>query len=299
MIEKSVQFYSEGYKLQGVLYLPDDYESKGKLPAIIANSGYQGVNEFYPKMFAEALTQKGYVCFGFDYRGFADSEGDPARVILEEQVADIRNALTFLRAQSEVDHERIGLIGWGMGGSNVVRVAEKEDVAAVAALNGFYNGERWLKTIHSYENWLKVLEEVYEDRVRRVTTGDSKPADPFLHYPLDPPTRAYVEKELASRKGFGGRTRVQFTDSILELDTEAAAKNLGDTPLFVAHGKNNVLHPIEESVSLYNSVSSPKVYYEINGMHNDFMYSDHPEFQALVEELHLFFGEVFSYELSK
>ncbi|WP_345243638.1 alpha/beta hydrolase [Pontibacillus salipaludis] len=299
MIEKSVQFYSEGYKLQGVLYLPDDYESKGKLPAIIANSGYQGVNEFYPKMFAKALTEKGYVCFGFDYRGFADSEGDPARVILEEQVADIRNALTFLRAQSEVDHERIGLIGWGMGGSNVVRVAEKEDVAAVAALNGFYNGERWLKTIHSYENWLKVLEEVYEDRVRRVTTGDSMPADPFLHYPLDPPTRAYVEKELASRKGFGGRTRVQFTDSILELDTEAAAKNIGDTPLFVAHGKNNVLHPIEESVSLYNSVSSPKVYYEINGMHNDFMYSDHPEFQALIEELHLFFGEVFSYELSK
>ncbi|MFC0525859.1 alpha/beta hydrolase [Pontibacillus salicampi] len=295
MIEKSVQFYSEGYKLQGMLYLPDDYEGKGKQPAIIANSGYQGVNEFYPKMFAEALTAKGYVCFGFDYRGFADSEGDPARVILEEQVEDIRNALTFLRAQSVVDHERIGLIGWGMGGANVVRVAEKEDIAAIAALNGFYNGERWLKTIHSYENWLKVLEEVYEDRVLRVTNGESKPANPFLHYLLDPPTREYVDQELASKKGFGGQTRIQFTDSILELDAEESVKKLGDTSLFVAHGRNNVLHPVEESISLFNTAACPKVYYEINGKHNDFMYSDNAEFQALMEELHVFFNEALCY----
>ncbi|UOQ92382.1 alpha/beta hydrolase [Halobacillus shinanisalinarum] len=291
MIEKSVQFYSEGFKLQGTLYFPEDYENKEKHPAIIANSGYQGVNEFYPRMFAKAMTEKGYICLGFDYRGFADSEGDPARVILDEQVDDIRNALTFLRTQSEVDHERIGLIGWGMGGSNVVRVAEKEDVAAVAALNGFYHGERWLKTIHSYENWLNVLETVYEDRILRVTTGESKPADPFLHYPLDPATRDYVDKELAAKKGFGGETRIQFSDSILEMDAEKAAQKLEDTPLFVAHGKDNILHPFEESVFLFHNAASPKVFYEINGKHNDFMYSDHYEFKALVEELGTFFEE--------
>ncbi len=291
MQEKAIEFYSDGLKLQGTLYYPDSFNSSGQYPAILVNSGYQGVNEFYPRMFAKALTKKGYICMGFDYRGFADSEGDPTRVLLEEQVEDINNALTYLRYQNEVDEERIGLIGWGMGGSNVVRVAEHNDVAGVAALNGFYHGERWLKMVHSYESWSKVLEAVREDRIKRVTTGESTPEDPFFHYPLDPATKDYVQKELASKKGFGDQTQLQFTESVIDLDAEKSAKNLVETPLFVAHGKKNLLHPIEESIALYRAATGPKTFYEIDGKHNDFMYSEHAEFTALVEELDTFFRE--------
>ena len=291
MKEKAIEFYSDGHKLQGSLYYPDDFKESGSYPAILVNSGYQGVNEFYPKMFAKALTKRGYVCMGFDYRGFADSEGDPTRVLLEEQVEDIHNALTYLRHQDEVDNERIGLIGWGMGGSNVVRVAENNDVAGVAALNGFYVGERWLKTVHSYESWSKVLQAVREDRIKRVTEGESTPEDPFFHYPLDPATKDYVQKELASKKGFGGQTQLQFTESVIDLNAEKSVQNLLETPLFVAHGKKNLLHPIEESVALYRAATGPKTFYEIDGKHNDFMYSDHPEFDELVQELDTFFQE--------
>ncbi|KGP73274.1 alpha/beta hydrolase [Pontibacillus yanchengensis] len=292
MIEKPVQFYSEGLLLQGTLYFPDNYQEGEKLPAIIPNSGYQGVNEFYPRMFAQSMTDKGYICLGFDYRGFADSEGDPARVLLEEQVQDIHNAVTFLQLQEEVDHERIGLIGWGMGGSNVIRVTEtNNNVSAVAALNGFYHGERWLKTVHSYEDWMKVLETVEQDRIRRVVEGESKEEEPFLHYPLDPATRDYVEKELADRKGFGGKTRIQFTESILELDADRAAQNLDDIPLFVGHGVENILHPFEEAIALYEQAAEPKQFYRIEGKHNDFMYSEHNEYIALMNELETFFNE--------
>ncbi|MFD6211457.1 alpha/beta hydrolase [Peribacillus sp. NPDC060253] len=114
MIKRQIQFYSEGYKLDGTVYLPDDYKKGEKRPAIIPNSGYQGFNEFYPKLFAENLTAAGYVCLGFDYRSFAKSEGEEGRVILDEQVEDIQNAITFLSLQEEVDSDRIGLIGWGM-----------------------------------------------------------------------------------------------------------------------------------------------------------------------------------------
>ena len=292
MIEKPVQFYSEGLLLQGTLYFPDNYQEGEKLPAIIPNSGYQGVNEFYPRMFAQSMTDKGYICLGFDYRGFADSEGDPARVLLEEQVQDIHNAITFLQLQEEVDHERIGLIGWGMGGSNVIRVTEtNNNVSAVAALNGFYHGERWLKTVHSYEDWMKVLETVEQDRIRRVVEGESKEDEPFLHYPLDPATRDYVEKELADRKGFGGKTRIQFTESILELDADRAAQNLDDIPLFVGHGVENILHPFEEAIALYEQAAEPKQFYRIEGKHNDFMYSEHNEYIGLMNELETFFNE--------
>ena len=125
-------------------------------------------------MFAKKLTQSGYICLGFDYRGFADSEGERGRVILSEQVQDINNAITFLQLQENVDHNRIGLIGWGMGASHVIEVtAKNKRVSAVAALNGFYNGERWLKSVHTYRDWRNILETLEEDRIRRVTKGDS------------------------------------------------------------------------------------------------------------------------------
>lgn len=240
MKERQISFYSEGLKLEGTIYLPDDIQPGEKRPAIIPNSGYQGFNEFYPRLFAQNLTQAGYVCLGFDYRGFANSEGEKGRVILDEQVEDIINAISFLQAQPEVNPEQIGLIGWGMGGSNVVRVAAKDKrVKAVAALNGFFDGERWLKSIHSYVEWMEIVKTVEEDRVHRVTTGMSQLADPFIHYPLDPATNDYVQKELVPLSPFGKQTQLQFTDSIMNMNAEKLAADISPVPLFI--GLLNIL----------------------------------------------------------
>jgi fermentation-respiration switch protein FrsA (DUF1100 family) len=290
MKERQISFYSEGCKLDGTIYLPDDYTPGEKRPAIIPNSGYQGFNEFYPRLFARNLTKAGYVCLGFDYRGFAKSEGKKGRVLLNEQVEDIQNAITFLQIQDEVDSERIGLIGWGMGASNVVRVAAADKrVKAVAALNGFFDGERWLKSIHSYTDWKNILATIEEDRIHRVTTGESLLADPFIHYPLDPATNDYVQKELVPLSPFGKQTALQFTESIATMNAEKVVAEVSPTPLFVAHGKDNLLHPLEESTALFAQAKEPKQFYLIDGKHNDFMYHEHPVFQNLVGQLKGFF----------
>lgn len=293
MIEKDTTFFSEGSRLEATLYYPDAVAG-GPQPALVINSGYQGFNEFYPKMFARQMTQRGYICLGFDYRGMADSEGEKGKVLIEEQVVDIRNAVTFMQSQEDVDENQLGLIGWGMGAANVVLAAEKgRNVAAVAALNGFYDGERWLKSIHSYDEWMRILDEVKEDRTRRVLEGESKLADTFAHYPLDPATDDYVQKELAQVYGFGHPTRLQFTESILDLKVEKVVKGLAATPLFIGHGSRNSLHPYDEAVALYEVAASPKTLYTIDGRHNDFMYSDHPEFLLLCDRLQEFFDHAF------
>ncbi|MET8979287.1 alpha/beta fold hydrolase [Streptomyces sp. NPDC004539] len=294
MIEKESSFYSEGSRLKATVYYPDDVPGAGELPALVINSGYQGFNEFYPKLFARRLTERGFVCLGFDYRGMADSEGEKGRVLIEEQVQDVRNAVTFIRSQSDVDPRRVGLVGWGMGAANVVLAAEKDgDVAGVAALNGFYDGERWLRSIHTYDEFTKIVGEVEEDRVSRVLSGESRLADTFAHYPLDPATGDYVEKELSRVHGFGHPTRLQFTESVLDLKAETVVANLAPTPLFIAHGEHNALHPFDEARSLYTSAASPKTLYTIHGRHNDFMYGDHPEFLSLCDRLGDFFDEAF------
>lgn len=294
MIENAITFFSEGKTLQGTLYFPDTDSEGEPRPGIVVNSGYQGFNAFYPKMFAKKLTEYGYICLGFDYRGMADSEGEPGRVLIEEQVQDIRNALTFAQAQEAIDADRVGLLGWGMGAANVVLTAEKvKGIAAVAALNGFYDGERWLKLIHSYERWNEILDEVHADRVHRVLEGESQLADTFAHYPLDAQTDSYVEAELAPVYGFGKQTRLQFTESIIDLKADRAAANIPPTPLFIGHGVDNILHPYSEAQALYEAAQSPKTLYRVNGKHNDFMFSDHPEYLSLCEELREFFDNAF------
>lgn len=295
MIEKTISFFSEGSRLVGVLYLPDDY-SDGQAPtrALVINSGYQGVNAFYPKLLATRMTRFGYTCLGFDYRGMVDSEGQEGRILIDEQVQDVRNAITFLETQPGVDPLRVGLIGWGMGAANVILAAEKgKNVAAVAALNGFYNGRRWLRAIHTYDAYLKILQEVNQDRVQRVLNGESRLADPFVHYPLDPATDDHVQKELAHLRGFGNPTRIQLTESILDLDVDRVVPDLSPIPLFIAHGKDNALHPYSESVALYHAARTPKTLYTVDGRHNDFMYADNPELARLCEALDQFFTDAF------
>ncbi|HET8884504.1 MAG TPA: alpha/beta hydrolase [Candidatus Saccharimonadales bacterium] len=290
MIEKKIHFYSEGQKLAGTLYVPDDYKVGEKRPAIIANSGYQGFNEFYPKMFARYFTAAGYVCLGFDYRGFAESGGEPGRVILAEQVEDIKNSITFTQIQDEVDPERVGLLGWGMGASSVVELAATDKrVKAVAALNGFYNGERWMKSVQTSEDWKSILQHVEEDRARRVTTGKSLRVDPFIHYMLDPATEDYVQKELAPLAPFGKQIDLQFTESIIAMNVEQVSAAIAPVPLFIGHGKDNLLHPKQEAEALYELAGEPKELYWIDGKHNDFMYYDHPVMNKLMDRLKDFF----------
>jgi len=295
VIEKKTAFYSEGLRLTASLYHPDVMTDDGPHPAVIIASGYQGFNEFYPKMFARALTRHGYVCFGFDYRGFADSEGEKGRVLIDEQIADLRNAISFVRSRDEVDQRRLGLIGWGMGAANSIIAAERSrEVAAVAALNGFYNGARWLQAVHPYDEWMKLVDAVAEDRVQRVLTGESRLGETFEHYPLDPMTKEYVGAELAGVYGFGHPTRIQFTESIIDLDAERAAPHLRGTPLFIGHGVRNALHPFSEAEHLFAAAESPKTLYRIDGRHNDFMYSDDPVFTALCGRLTEFFDDAFA-----
>jgi fermentation-respiration switch protein FrsA (DUF1100 family) len=290
MKQRDIHFYSEGHKLVGTVYLPDDYKAGEKRPVIIPNSGYQGFNAFYPKLFSRYFTAAGYVCLGFDYRGYAESEGPQGRFIIGEQVEDIRNAVTFAQTLPEADPERIGLLGWGMGAPSVIEVTATDPrVKAVAGLNGFYNGERWLKSIHTPEGWEDILKLVAEDRIQRVTSGTSKRVEPFVHYLLDPATNDYVEKELAPAQAISKQVDLQFTESIISMNIEPMVAAVAPRPLFIAHGKDNMLHPKQEAEAVYTAAHDPKELYWIDGKHNDFMFYDHPVLNALTKRIVDFF----------
>lgn len=286
MHERPIEFYSDGLRLEGTLYLPDDLRPGERRSAVVTCSGYLGLNAIYPRLFAGPLTDAGYVVVGFDYRGNAGSEGTPGRIVIQEQVRDIRSAVTFAREQPEVARDRIALIGWGMGAGAVIQLAAFDArVKAVAALNGFYDGRSFLLARHGEARLAELLEKLEADRVARTLTGEGHFNDPYEVYPLDPDTRAEVEANLDPVPGFGPPTAFELLESILSLDAEAIVHKVAPRPLLIGHGEHNRLHPFDDALSVYGRADRPKTFHRIEGKHNDFMRRDHPEFERLVSEV--------------
>lgn len=282
MLKRKIDFYSDGLHLDGALYLPDDLRPGERRPAVVACSGYLGLNVIYPRLFAEPLTKAGYVVLGFDYRCNGESEGVPGRLLIEEQVRDITSGLTFIREQPQVDRERVALLGWGMGAGNVVELAARDERAkAVVALNGFYNGRAFLLARHGEEGFAALLARLEQDRIQRTMTGSGQFGDPYDTYPLDPDTRDEVEANLVPVQGFGPQTAFELLESLLVFDAQSLVDKIAPRPLFIGHGTHNKLHPFKDALSLFDKAEEPKTFYRIEGKHNDFMRLGHPVFERL------------------
>lgn len=272
-------FYSDGIRLDGLLQLPDRPTASGSgLPAVVFCSGYQGLKELIPGKFWSQLTASGMACFSFDYRGFGTSDGDSGRLIPAEQVEDVRNALTFLSQQPEIDAARIAVVGWGFGGGIVVQAAAEDPRArAVACLSGIGDGGRAVRDSRPYSEWMDMQERIAEDRLQRVLSGQSRRVSPWDIVPLEPGTRADVDREMyAKHERFGIDMYLYSADAYYRFRPEESAHRISPRPLLIMHGTHNRLHPIDEARSLYRHAESPKRLVEIPAAtHLDWIEPEH------------------------
>src|SRR5262245_4506134 len=97
MADLKVTFPSDGLNLAGVVRVPDGVQAGARRPAFIVMHGFgsnmNSNNVLEPCAMFEKL---GYVTLRFDMRGCGASEGERARILCLDQVADACNALAFL-----------------------------------------------------------------------------------------------------------------------------------------------------------------------------------------------------------
>ena len=72
-MKQSVAFYSEGCKLSGDLYLPQDLRASDRCAGIVLCHGYTGVKDLYLPDNARLLNDAGYIVLTFDYKGWGAS----------------------------------------------------------------------------------------------------------------------------------------------------------------------------------------------------------------------------------
>ena len=255
-----------------------------------------------PAKLWEPFTAAGYACFAFDYRGFGTRDGERGRVLPHEQAEDVRNAITLLQQQPELDPERIGLLGWGLGGGIVVQAgAEDSRVRAVACLNGVGDTGRAVRDSRPYADWLAMQDRLATDRVARVLTGRSQRVSPWEVVCLDPTTRANVNGDMyGNHERFGVEVSLQSAEAYYAFQPERVVDRISPRPLLIVHGGRNALHPIDEARSLYTHAREPKELFEIvEGQHLDWIQPGDPLYATTVPRFIDWFQRCLSHEVAQ
>jgi hypothetical protein len=191
---QKVGFYSDGVRLDGMLYTPEGLPAGERRAAVVLLAGYTYLKGFVLPEIARALNAAGYVALVFDYRGFGDSDGPRWRLLPAEQVADARAALTFLSEQPQVDAARLALVGVSLGGSNAIAAAAADArVGALATIASPGNGERWLRGLRRYWEWDEFQARLAADRSRRVRSGEGERVHPLEIVLPDPESESFFE----------------------------------------------------------------------------------------------------------
>ena len=134
---KSVSYKSGDETVQAMLYTPS---GKGPFPAIIVIHEWWGLNDWVKEQ-ASKLADQGYEALAIDlYRGKVATTPDMAHEIMrgvpeDRAKRDLHAAFEFLQSQPSVKKNRIGAIGWCMGGGYSLDVALQEPTLAADVIN--------------------------------------------------------------------------------------------------------------------------------------------------------------------
>jgi dienelactone hydrolase len=162
---KEVHFYSEGVRCYGKIFTPKGSSGESKSPAVVVAPGWAKTADSVER-YAARFAASGLVAMVLDYRGWGKSGGflqtvdavktddrlrfsqmtaririRRKRLIPEDQILDIRNALYYLQGEPGVDRSRVGVWGTDMAGGYAIVIAAtdariKAAVAQVPIIEG-------------------------------------------------------------------------------------------------------------------------------------------------------------------
>jgi fermentation-respiration switch protein FrsA (DUF1100 family) len=241
-----IAFRGEGVELVGDLRLPD---ADGPRPAVAFTGPFTGVKEQVVGIYAERLTQAGFVTLAFDHRGFGESNGRRRHEDSQGKLTDLRAAVGVLAERPEVDAARIGLVGICLGGGYAMRAAAVDPrVKAVAGIAGGYNSPTAMirgMGIGDYRAALNGFLDRYDEYVPAVAPDGGEAAmggdEPYAYYGTARSAAPNWRNEV---------TRGSL-HSLMTFDALGAAELLAATPLLIVHGKTDAYCSPELARELY------------------------------------------------
>jgi carboxymethylenebutenolidase len=134
---ETVEFKSGSDTVSGFLAIPD---GPGPHAAIVVIHEWWGLNDWVKEQ-AEKIAGLGYVALAVDlYRGKAAADATQAHELMrglpqDRGVKDLQAAVTYLIARKDVKPDRIGSVGWCMGGGFSIQLAVHDPRVRACVVN--------------------------------------------------------------------------------------------------------------------------------------------------------------------
>jgi carboxymethylenebutenolidase len=135
--QQAVTFPSGDGTAQAILYLP---QGAGPHPALVVIHEWWGLNDWI-KQEAAGYAAKGYVALAVDlYRGKVADNPETAHELMrglpqDQGVRDLTAAVSYLQSRKDVKRDRVGAVGWCMGGGYALQLAIAAPALKAVAIN--------------------------------------------------------------------------------------------------------------------------------------------------------------------
>ncbi|MEM3659169.1 MAG: alpha/beta hydrolase [Thermoproteota archaeon] len=239
MEEAPVFVNVSGERIHGVIHIPEVTPA----PTVVFCHGFTGNRIEAHRLFVRAarkMSMKGFVAVRFDFRGSGESEGEFENMTVSSEIIDLNTVLSFLCERSEVDCDKIGLVGLSLGGAvSILTAARNQKVKAVCT-------------------WSSPAEfRIISDGVKAFGMDLKKILE-----------KGYLDLPSGYRVG-----RDFFTD-ILKHDILDSCSKISPRPLLIIHGLEDSVIPVEHAHMLYERAGEPKKLIIIDGADHTFSRRD-------------------------
>ncbi len=285
-MRRDITFPSQGVLCVGWLYIPDDL--RGRAPAIVMANAISAIKEITLPGYAERFAAAGYVVLAFDYRHYGISGGEPRNHLdPHEQQQDLTNAITWLRAQPEVDPDRIG--GWGisLGGVHMLHLGAYD--RRLKAVVSVATGLNLLEQMMGKEGMQGFLRILNGDRDQRFKNNNGPTYIPAVSLPGKGGAMAfpeayefYTEAQNTYAPGYDNRITLESMEYLISDHSAEAIHLIAPTALLMIHGEKDVI-PADAVRAVFERAGEPKKLVIYDCLHTD-LYTREPWLSQSAEE---------------
>lgn len=181
-MRQDITFEANGVELAGALLRPSGV---GPHPLVVLSHGFSAVMAMGLLDYAAVFQAAGLACLVYEHRNFGASGGAPRHESDPwQQVADMRDAISYGRGLPGIDPARIGLWGTSYAGGHALAVAALDRrvrcvVSQVPLVDGYATLRGWI----GETNWDAMQQRFADDRDARYrgeaprTTKPARPGD--------------------------------------------------------------------------------------------------------------------------
>jgi len=213
-----VQFMARDGKPLSGWFIPAPDGTPKPWSCVLLLYGYAGYKEQMHE-YAKMVHEGGFATLMFDMRGAGLRRREPVTLGYKERW-DLMDAVRYIQTRSDVDPARIGAFGVSMGGAIALMAAAEEP------------GIKAIVTDSAYADISDMIKP-------GIVTFLGKLALPFA-----PLIVRYAESMMGARAQ--------------DIRPEKAASELGDRPIFVIHGLDDILTHPKSASKIYDAASGPK-----------------------------------------